>query len=157
MMLGGQIVAYSDLEDLQVWARARMQRPPDFVIGDDYLRRWWVVPRNRGCNVYLHEILQSDDDRALHDHPWDNTSYLLAGSYVEVTPDGEFLREPGAIVHRRATDAHRLVIPDGGRAVSLFLTGPTVRDWGFHCPQGWRHWREFVDARDSGQVGRGCE
>ena len=26
----------------------------------------------------------------------------------------------------------------------------------FHCPQGWRHWRDFVDEHDTGQVGRGC-
>lgn len=155
-MLAGQTVAYSDLEDLRVWARAKMQRPPDFVIGDNYLRRWWIVPRNQGCNVYLHEILHSDDDRALHDHPWDNTSYLIDGSYTEVTPAGEFERAPGSIVNRLATDSHRLVIPEGGHAVSLFMTGPIVREWGFHCPQGWRHWKEFVDDRDSGKVGKGC-
>lgn len=154
----GGVIEYADLEELQVWARARMRRPPDFVIGDDYLRRWWIVPRNQGCNVYLHEILHSDDDRALHDHPWDNTSYLIDGSYIEVTPDGEFQRGPGAIVTRQATDAHRLVIPDGGRAVSLFLTGPIIRQWGFHCPQGWRHWKEFVanPGGAHGIAGRGC-
>lgn len=148
--------AYSDLSDVQAWARGKMQTTPDFVIGDDYLRRWWVVPCNRLCNVYLHEILHSDDDRALHDHPWDNTSMLLEGSYVEHTPGGSFLREAGSVVHRKATDAHRLEIPEGRRAISLFFTGPMVREWGFHCPQGWRHWRDFVDARDEGQVGRGC-
>ncbi|AGH48734.1 hypothetical protein G432_05035 [Sphingomonas sp. MM-1] len=144
------------LDDLQAWARAKMQRRPDFVIGDDYLRRWWIVPRNEGCNVYLHEILHSDDNRALHDHPWDNTSYVIDGVYIEITPAGSFYRGAGSIVTRRATDAHRLVVPPGGRAVSLFMTGPKLREWGFHCPQGWRQWQDFVDARDAGQVGRGC-
>ena len=148
---------YTSPDDMAAWARARMQRAPDFVIGDDYLRRWWLIPRNEGCNVYLHEILHSDDDRALHDHPWDNTSMLLIGSYIEHTPEGVFDRAAGSIVTRKATDAHRLEIPEGGRAVSLFITGPKLREWGFHCPNGWRHWREFVDERDSGQVGRGCE
>jgi hypothetical protein len=147
---------YSDITDVQAWARRRMQKAPDFVIGADYLRRWWIVPRNKLCNVYLHEILHSDDDRALHDHPWDNTSMLLEGSYIEHTPEGSFDREAGSIIHRKATDAHRLEIPEGGRAISLFFTGPTIREWDFHCPQGWRHWRDFVDTRDSGQVGRGC-
>lgn len=48
------------------------RRPPDVVIGGDaspYMRRWWVIPRNRRFNVYLHHFLRSDDDRALHDHP----------------------------------------------------------------------------------------
>ncbi|MGE4307333.1 MAG: hypothetical protein AB7E24_25275 [Novosphingobium sp.] len=46
---------YSSLSEMQAWARGIMQRSPDFVIGDNYLRRWWVVPRNRFCNAYLHE------------------------------------------------------------------------------------------------------
>lgn len=147
----------ASLEDLQAWARGVIQvRQPDFVIGDNYLRRWWVVPRNEGCNVYLHEINRSDDDRALHDHPWDNTSQLLLGSYIEHTPEGSFQRVAGDIVTRKATDAHRLDIVPGEKAVSLFMTGPKLREWGFHCPQGWRHWRDFVDERDTGQVGRGC-
>ncbi len=61
-------------------------RPPDFIIGgknDPYVRRWWIIPRNRFFNIYLHQFLHSDDDRALHDHPWVNFSYLLRGGYLE--------------------------------------------------------------------------
>jgi hypothetical protein len=167
---------YATLEDLQVWARARMQRDPDFVIGDPdnpYMRRWWIVPRNEFCNVYLHEILRSDDDRALHDHPWANTSLLIDGEYQEVVPFyakiykgpgqqpdmlTQMTRRAGDVITRRATDAHRLVIPDGGKPViSLFMTGPKIRDWGFWCPQGWRHWREFTGGAQGEIVGRGCE
>lgn len=157
MQKDGKMIGYATPEDMQAWARAKMQAAPDFVIGDNYLRRWWVIPRNEGCNIYLHEILHSDDDRALHDHPWDNTSMLIEGGYIEHTPDGVFVREAGSIVERRATDLHRLEVPEGGRAVSLFITGPKLREWGFQCPQGWRIWHEFVDSRDSGQIGRGCE
>lgn len=156
MMLNNRPVDYAGTAAMADWAARIMERAPDFVIGDDYLRRWWVIPRNEACNVYLHEILHSDDDRALHDHPWDNTSMLLAGSYIEHTPDGAYLRQAGSVVTRKATDLHRLEVPDGGRAVSLFITGPKVREWGFACPQGWRLWTEFVDARDSGKIGRGC-
>ena len=52
------------------WAR---NREPDFIIGGHeapYLRRHWLIPRNRFFNIYVHEFLRSDDDRALHDHPW---------------------------------------------------------------------------------------
>jgi len=157
MLINGRPVDYADNAAMRVWAGSIMSRAPDFVIGDNYLRRWWVIPRNEGCNIYLHEILHSDDDRALHDHPWDNTSMLLDGSYIEHTPEGVFERVAGSIVTRKATDAHRLEVPGGGRAVSLFITGPKLREWGFHCPKGWRVWTEFVSSRDSGQVGRGCE
>jgi hypothetical protein len=154
------MTAYTPIEDVQAWALAKMQRSPDFVIGDPdapYMRRWWIVPRNIGCNVYLHEILRSDDDRALHDHPWDNSSMLLLGRYVEHTPEGSFLREQGWCGNRTATDAHRLEVLDGERAISLFLTGPKVREWGFHCEKGWVHWRDFTAGDDGELVGRGCE
>ena len=64
-----------------------MRRPPDFIIGEPanpYLIRWWVIPRNRWFNIYLHEIRRSDDDRALHDHPWLNCSILLHGGYFSI-------------------------------------------------------------------------
>ncbi len=37
------------------------------------------------------------------------------------------------------------------------ITGPKVRECGFHCPQGWRHHEEFFAPHDKGRVGRGCE
>lgn len=64
------------------------RRAPDVVIGEvhrPYLLRWWVIPRNPVFNVYLHRFMRSDDDRALHDHPWSNLSILLRGSYGEHT------------------------------------------------------------------------
>jgi hypothetical protein len=63
-------------------------REPDLYIGgkdDPYLLRWYLIPRNRFFNVYLHKIVRSDDDRALHDHPWWWLSVMLKGRYAEVT------------------------------------------------------------------------
>lgn len=137
----------ADINAMREWAATIMARQPDVVIGDDYLRRWWVIPRNGGCNVYLHEILHSDDDSAMHDHPWDNTSMLLDGSYIEHTPAGSVTHFAGSVVSRKAGDAHWLEIPTGGRAVSLFMTGPVVRDWGFHCADGWQLWTDYSAAK----------
>jgi hypothetical protein len=41
-------------------------------------------------------------------------------------------------------------------ALTLFITGPKVREWGFHCPQGFVHWRDFVHPDDPGGIGPGC-
>lgn len=140
------------------------RRVPDFVVGEPanpYLRRWWLIPRNRCFNVYLHEFLRSDDDRALHDHPWAWLSVLLTGSYEEHTIAA------GGVRHRRtyrcgsvrvhgARFAHRLDVQ--ARCWTLFLTGPKVRTWGFHCPHGWVPWRKFTDPdTDGATVGRGCD
>ncbi len=41
---------------------------------------------------------------------------------------------------------------------SLFLVSPQVREWGFHCPKGWRHWKEFLGRADSAHNdGAGCD
>lgn len=155
-----QSLPMANLVDMVDWAaRLMASRQPDFIIGDNYLRRWWVIPRNAYVNVYLHHILHSDDDRALHDHPWDNMSFVLHGDYLEHTPTGVIRRREGDVVSRKATDAHRLEIADGNNfgALSLFVTGPKLREWGFHCPNGWRHWTQFVNPNDVGQSGPGCE
>lgn len=147
---------------MKLWPRTlTIPRAPDFIVGtaaDPYLRRWFVIPRNRWFNVYLHQFCRSDDPRALHDHPWANVSILLRGLYLEVTPDGTFLRSPFRPVVRRASALHRVELIGGQPVWSLFITGPVVREWGFACPRGWRHWKEFVTQRPGGnEVGPGCE
>ncbi|SRR5216684_1094151 len=131
-------------------------REPDFIIGNDYCRRWWVIPRNRFFNIYLHQFLHSDDDRALHDHPWLNMSLLLCGSYIEHMPDTRKCYVTGDIKFRLAHSPHRIELI-GTECWTLFITGPVIREWGFHCPNGWRPWKQYVEGKDKGKVGRGCE
>lgn len=135
-------------------------RAPDFVIGppdDPYLHRWWLIPRNRWFNIYLHHFMRSDDDRALHDHPWWNLSILLKGGYIEHLPDGvKKYRVLGDFVWRRATQAHRIELA-AGPVWTLFITGRRVREWGFLCPQGWRHWRDFTAGPSGETIGKGCD
>ena len=171
-------------------ARVIEKRPPDFVIGgqardafycalndrwsDGYLERWWLIPRNRVFNIYMHQVWRSDDDRALHDHPWFNLSLILARGYVETTIKAGGIEQrrrrlPGDLIFRSPWAAHRLELqphfdPDldvplpPEPVLTLFITGPVVRDWGFHCPKvGWRHWKDFTNPADKGAVGRGCE
>lgn len=157
------------------------RRPPDVVIGgheSPYMRRWWVIPRNPRFNIYLHHFLRPDDDRALHDHPWWNVSWLLNGSYIEVVPldpanpagaTRSIMREAGAMAFRKAEAAHRIMLhpefwPAEGASPyrpcwTLFVTGPNIREWGFWCPKGWKHWKDFTAFRtkgDSSTVGPGC-
>lgn len=136
-------------------------RPPDFVIGERYLERWWLIRRNPLFNAYLHRFNHDDDARACHDHPWWSVSCVLSGPMLEVMRgrDGvETIRDVhiGDVVIRSAKAAHRMIVPYPG-ALTLFLTGPRIRTWGFWCPAGWRPWQEFVARGDEGRVGRGCE
>lgn len=154
-------------------ARRTMQhRQPDRIIGIGYMRRWYVIPRNRWLNIYLHEFRGSDDDRALHDHPWRSASIILYGRYWEHLPrnpanpgDGQthrYQRAAGQITIRPGHAAHRIELPPHHATafdpvITLFITGPRRREWGFWCRHGWRHWRIFTNPTDSGQIGRGCD
>lgn len=140
--------------------RVLMRRKPDVIIGErdaPYMHRWWLIPKNPLFNVYLHRFMRSDEDRALHDHPWANLSFLLYGEYTEHTQDARVIRRAGDFKLRGPSSAHRIELHDGW-CWTMFITGPRVRHWGFHCPRGWVHWEDFTDTRDGASVvGKGCD
>ncbi len=152
---------YLDGKTQKIMSRCK----PDFQIGgseNPYLQRWWLIPRNRFFNIYLHRVLRDDDDRALHDHPWASLSICVRGRLREHLKGGDSrFVDAGRVVYRSACFAHRLELYDKF-AVTIFITGPRVREWGFHCPKespagGWRHWKEFTSSADVGEVGLVCE
>lgn len=160
-----------------------MKRPPDLIIGDPqnpYMLRWWLIPRNRfGFNIYLHKFLRSDDDRALHCHPWWSMGMILRGKYIEHMPADpaawrngdrrtiQRTRRAWRPVFRSARHIHRveLYIPKPENFYgpkepvwTIFITGKPVREWGFWCPQGFRKSDDFLERGEGTSViGRGCE
>jgi hypothetical protein len=156
------------IDELHTWAHEChiTRRPPDETIGDldgnPYMRRWHVVRKHELLdrdapdaiaklwphttppeNIYLHQFIRSDEDRALHDHPWPWTTILLDGSYIEhlsadpgdpTGPTRATQRQPGEIVHRaEAARPHRIELIDGQPVVTLFIT--------------WAHWIELYCER----------
>lgn len=121
-----------------------------------YMERWWLIPYNRiGLAVRIHHILRSDDDRVFHDHPWNYLTIILRGGYTEVVPvfvDGIYTGErrtwrgPGSILFRRAEHWHRLEVPPGESAWTLFITGRKRQQWGFlRDPEYKVFWRRYLD------------
>lgn len=132
----------------------QLTRQPDRIIGDNYLYRWYVIPRNRFLNIYLHKFIASDDDRALHDHPWLSVSFLLKGEMIEHLLSQKRHVPVFIPVFRLAKHAHRLEVVKSP-VWTVFITGPNIRQWGFLCPKGWVHWSKFTDSSGN-SVGVGC-
>lgn len=157
---------------------ARAKRTPysNIVIGDQlYMERYWLVPylpggsttQEVGCGpsphwwgrllqrfgiaVRIHVIHRSDNDRYLHDHPWDFMTIILRGGYYEVqgAQDGFVAcwHYPGTVLFRRATTFHRLVLEPGAKAVTLFITFRQRQGWGFLVDNRKVPWREFVTRK----------
>jgi len=143
-------------------------RKPDFIItkgdGSPYMLRWYILPRNKLLNIYLHNILASDDPRALHDHRAHNISFIIKGSYIEHFQDKIIVRNAPCVVFRKGDTPHRIQLFKNpfitGRELptwSIFIKLKDYREWGFWCPKGWRHWEEFVSKTDDGNsIGKGC-
>lgn len=154
------------------------ERTPDLIIGaqdNPYMKRW-VLKRWKGFQLALHNIMRSDDDRALHDHVGWNISIILTGYYYEwlfdpradptktPVPGSAYpygyrrrLRLPLVPYFRPAARPHRLEI---NRPVwTIWLRGPHIREWGFWCKQGWVHWTQFTAGGRNGNstIGRGCD
>lgn len=165
----------SSLPSNREWLRKLIHGQPHQVIpnrhGDPYLRRWYLIPRNSVLNVYLHHFQSSDDDRALHDHPWWFVSLILRGGYIEVSESAEGkmtalcrtsvldVRSPfwrRCIAFRPATYRHRVVLAtssdeDAGQPCwTLIVTGRRVRIWGFWCKEQLDPW----NARTSDEFDR---
>lgn len=119
----------------------------DIVINyrnDPYLERYilWF-----GGTLRLHKFWRSDDDRALHDHPWRFITFPLA-TYNEITEDKDGNAINNTVTrfrphYRPAAYKHRVIIDKP--AWTIIVTGTHLRDWGFYPGGRFVHWSKFPD------------
>lgn len=142
--------------------RRAMHRPYEHIPG--YMNRWWLfnaypTPAWFPLSVRVHQIKRADNDRHLHDHPWDFRTIVLMGWYDEMRPYGDpnaKLRFSGFEAvecrKRRVGDTYLLrfgefhkivgVSPEVG-AVTLFITWRKRGTWGFKVGDRKIPWREY--------------
>lgn len=148
-----------------------LNRKPDVLVGGPirpFSLRWYIfesrvdrrlrqglpirlIDRLLDFNICIHKFLRPDPP-GLHDHPWWNISIVLSGFLEEEYSFGyltEFLSHKttlkrGMIIFRCAKDAHRLTPIGRTDPITLFITGPTRRDWGY-----WRRGK-WISHRDVG-------
>lgn len=119
-------------------ARKAVVPQPGYNLSDNWLAEM-MTPGECGLpllqpsfigNLYIHRYGRADPED-LHDHPWDNVSLVVAGSYVEQLEDGSRrMLVEGDIVVRNAEEKHSIIDVVPG-TITLFATLPKTRDWGF--------------------------
>lgn len=129
---------------------------------DLYLTRWFLI-RTPVFALFLHQFIRSDEDRALHDHPWAFIVIPLWRGYYEhseqacdcfwcrnhpTMPPRMFptFRRVWPIIgtrFRRATYRHRVELIDGRPSWSLFIRFRKQRVWGFWTATGFVAWDKW--------------
>ena len=119
------------------------------VIGDGrsiYIRRLEIL-RTPWFSIMLHRIYRPDQQRELHDHPWNFFSIVLWGAYLENTPDG--LKWCRWWNRKRAEDSHSIRFVNFSPVWTLVFTGPKRRVWGFYSQGGWVRWDQYEKLNDA--------
>lgn len=120
---------------------------------EKYLTRWYLL-RTSALGVFLHLFHRSDEDRALHDHPWSFITVILWRGYIEHTGcvDPACTREahnkarrkwPLMICYRPAEWRHRVELVNGKPAVTLVFRFRERRIWGFWERTGFVAWNKW--------------
>jgi hypothetical protein len=118
--------------------RVIMRPPPS---NHPYLVRWTIAACGP-LRLHLHAFYHSDPE-PLHDHPWWFVSLVLAGQYLEISDRPPHVRRAGSIAFRRSSFRHRVEL--NHPCITLILTGPRVREWGFHTRLcAWIPWYELA-------------
>ncbi len=147
------LIGPTALDRLCLRAHQAMTRPPDEIIEDRYLRRWHSL-RSTALSLYVHLYVGSDPCAWTHDHPWPSLSLCLRGILIETAELADRRKQTsrisrGTLAFRPPRFAHRLDLVSGP-AVTLFLAGPRLREWGWQLPGGWRAGHEVSGVDEDG-------
>jgi hypothetical protein len=115
----------------------------------------------------IHIFWRGDADADCHDHPADFWTFPLTSYVEEYRIPGHTLTYKRVVrafrLHRRRAEfAHRLLGRWTGATeydgspqidwethepvVSLVWWGKKRREWGFHTPEGWVHWKTYTST-----------
>lgn len=108
-----------------------------------YLHRWYVL-RTKRVSIFVHRFVRSDEDRALHDHPWNFIVIPLWRGCREHNDRGvRSVRPLFGTRFRGAEYRHRVELRDGKPAWSLFIRFAKRREWGFWPKEGFTLWNKW--------------
>lgn len=155
------------------WLIRRAMRTPYSPIiknGELYMERFWLfnaypdtgesgADRRGGfpISARIHHIVLPDQDRDLHDHPWNARTIILRGSYDEVRLQRpycaawdcdcipvEHFRQAGDTAPLNYGEYHCISALSDGGVWTLFITGRHRGGWGFLVDGAKVPWRTYL-------------
>lgn len=153
------------------WLISRAQRTPYINIPSrdgkqTYMERWWLFnPYGKDADgedtparipwlpsVRIHHICLADEDRDMHDHPWNARTVILRGWYVEEREGSKrgLVRWPGYTGRLLYGQYHRIAYVSDGGVWTLFITGRKRGTWGFKVNGAKVPWRQYLGLEKGG-------
>lgn len=116
----------------------------DFDVKDKYKRKKesisWLP------SIRIHHILRKDEDRALHDHPWDARTIILKGWYLERLYGNTIpqMRIEGDTRAIKFGEYHSIDEVSEGGVWTMFFTWKYMGVWGFLVDGVKVPWRTYL-------------
>lgn len=149
------------------WLIRRAERTPYYHItsadgSDVYMYRWWLFnsypnssdgASRRWSNwlpsIRMHRIMRADQERNLHDHPWNARTFILRGWYKEEREEecGRRVcptRRPGDTARLQFGQFHRITEVSEDGVWTLFVAGKKRGTWGFKVGDKKVPWRTYL-------------
>ncbi len=134
-----KILAYPPVADWLI--RKAAKRPYTHIYSADektrYMGRYWLFnPYNydkpsRLPSIRIHNICQPDQDRDMHDHPWNCRTIIIKGWYLEERDSGLFIRKAGDTASIKFQEFHKIIGLSGNPVWTVFITWKYRGTWGF--------------------------
>lgn len=112
----------------------------------DYKRKGW---RDWMPSIRIHHIMQPDQDRHLHDHPWNARTIILDGWYLENRKNDiwPYLRENGDTAKLLFGEYHKITAVSPSGVYTMFITWKYRGTWGFDVDGVKVPWREYIAGK----------
>lgn len=119
--------------------------------GHIHFRRWRLI-EFFGRGIYLHHFTRADQDKHLHDHPWNFYSLVLKGGYIEKTISGDVIRKPGNFGYIPGEKFHQIKSLPTGSSWTLIFRGKRFREWGYLVDGKWMEHQKYRTLKRSGRL-----
>jgi hypothetical protein len=112
-----------------------------------YITRLHLVKTPLGA-LMVHFINGPDPEPHLHDHPVTFLSFIVRGWYAEMRQKPGWYEPRFEIrtifnwIRAIKNDRHKIIMV-ADKTVTFCLVGHKTREWGFHTPEGWVHWKDY--------------
>lgn len=86
----------------------------------------------RYFSIYIHHIYKADQDKHLHNHPWNYVSMVIKGSYLEQSVAGVNHIMPFSFNYAKRNRFHKILKLNDEKVISIFITGKRHKTWGYN-------------------------